>query len=90
MSALNLTEKDYDIYIPTLRGVFKSIHAKLLTFVESSLYDTLILLIVVFNTVMMCMSGLVDTEGQPWDTIDYAFTTIFLIDVGLKIIAYGQ
>ena len=70
MTGLNLTEKDYDIYIPTLKGVFKSIHAKLLTFVEASLYDTLILLIVMFNTVMMCMSGLVDTEGEPWDTID--------------------
>ena len=35
------------------------------------------------------MAGLVNIEGEPWDTIDYAFTNIFLIDVMLKVIAYG-
>lgn len=86
---MNLTQKEYDIYVPSVKGIFISMHAKLLSFVEASLYDTIILLIVVFNTIMMCMSGLVNVEGEPWDTIDYAFTTIFVIDVTFKIIAYG-
>ena len=89
ISSLNLTQKDYDIYIPSLKGIFINLHSKLLYLVETSFYDSALLLIVIFNTILMCMSGLVAVDGELWDSINYVLTTIFMLDVILKVVAYG-
>jgi hypothetical protein len=47
------------------------------------------LLFVIANTVILAMNGLVDTEKEPYTTLNTVFTTAFTVDLVLKIFAFG-
>ena len=54
-------------------------------------YDTVIFTLVVLNTILLCLNGLVDTSNDPIDymsQLNYIFTMAFLTDVTLKLLAY--
>ena len=48
------------------------------------------LMIVMVNTSIMAMSGFVNTDGEPYVTINLSFTILFAIDLAVKVFAYGM
>lgn len=44
---------------------------------------------VVANTILLSMTGLVNTDNPPYSTLNTIFTFVFTIDATLKIFAYG-
>jgi hypothetical protein len=48
------------------------------------------LLIVFANTTLMAMSGFVNTDAEPYATINLVFTIMFAIDLSVKVFAYGM
>ena len=60
-----------------------------LLFVSTTFYDNFMLLIVLANTALMSMSGLVNTDSEPYVTISLAFTIVFALDLSVKVFAYG-
>ena len=48
------------------------------------------LTIVMINTSIMAMSGFVDTDKDPYVTINLSFTVLFAIDLAVKVFAYGM
>lgn len=56
-------------------------------------YDAILFLLVLFNTIVLCLNGLVDTSNE--DTEEFMtklnkfFTMAFLADVVLKILSFG-
>lgn len=47
-------------------------------------------MIMMDNTSIMAMSGFVNTDGEPYVTINLSFTILFAIDLAVKIFAYGM
>jgi len=44
---------------------------------------------VLLNTVLMSLSGFVNTDNSPYSFISEAFTIVFIIDLSIKVFAYG-
>jgi len=70
-------------------GIFNVIRKKTLLFVTRPLYDNLMLICVIFNTVILAMNGFVNTDQAPYSTMNTFFTYIFTVDLVLKVFAYG-
>lgn len=47
------------------------------------------LLLVLANTIILSLNGLVDTSKSPFTNLNEAFTIMFAIDLGLKTFSYG-
>jgi hypothetical protein len=47
------------------------------------------LILVIANTVILAMNGLVDTDQSPYSDLNTVFTFAFTIDLFLKIFAFG-
>lgn len=56
----------------------------------TGLYDNFMLTMVMANTVLMCLNGLVDSDSTIVSTLNLAFTYIFTVDITLKLLAYGS
>ena len=72
-----------------MKGFLRVARKKTLLFVSSPIYDNFMLVIVLINTVMMSLSGFVNTDNPPYSNINFTFTNLFVVDLGLKIFAYG-
>lgn len=70
-------------------GIFTVIRQKTVLIIEKPLYDNSILLFVIGNTVILALTGMVDTNTVTFTNINLFFTIVFVIDLCLKIIAYG-
>ena len=58
---------------------------------ENQYFEYLILLSVVLNTFVLAMDGTLVEEEQvkALDTMNYTFTMVFSVEMGLKILGYG-
>lgn len=70
-------------------GIINVIRKKTLLFVTRPLYDNFMLICVIGNTIILSMSGFVNTDKSPYSDINEVFTFLFVIDLVLKIFAYG-
>jgi hypothetical protein len=72
-----------------LFGMLNVIRKKTLLFVTKPLYDNSMLIFVIANTVILSMSGLVDTSQTPYAQLNTIFTFLFAADLLLKVFAFG-
>lgn len=86
---INMKTEEYEIHIKGMLGFFRVLRKKIYLFVTHSAYDNFILLIVLMNTTLMALSGYVQTDVSPYSYINEAFTIVFIIDLALKLYAYG-
>jgi hypothetical protein len=89
VSSLNITEEEYEIYIQGYSGIFKVIRNKIGMVLSTSYYDNFMLFMVIANTIVLCLSGYIDSNSPILQMLNNIFTYIFTVDVTLKIIAYG-
>jgi hypothetical protein len=89
LDKINIKPEEYEIYMTGILGVFNVMRKKVLLFVSRPVYDNSMLLIVLINTVIMSMNGLVDTDQSPYSDMNTIFTYVFAVDLFLKIFAYG-
>ncbi len=71
-------------------GVVNVLRKKTLLFVTQPLYDNLMLVLVIVNTVILSMNGLVDTDQSPYAEMNTVFTFVFAADLVLKVFAFGM
>lgn len=88
--SLNIADEEYEIYIEGVSGVFKVFRNRIGMLLATSFYDNLMLLLVLANTVIMCLNGLVDSNSSAINALNLVFTYAFTIDVTLKLVAYGS
>ena len=81
--------EEYDIHIKGILGLFIVLRKKIVLTVSHSAYDNFVLIIVVLNTALMSMSGYVGIDMPPYTYINLTFTVIFILDLSLKLLAYG-
>lgn len=84
-----MRKEEYEINIRGVVGFWRVARKQTLLFVSAPFYDNFVLLIVMANTILMAMSGFVNTDGDPYSTISLAFSILFAIDLGVKVFAYG-
>jgi hypothetical protein len=73
-----------------LNGIILAFRRIVLSFTESRIYDSSIMICVLMNTVVLALDGLVGVKGETVLTsFNLAFTYIFTADMGLKIIGMG-
>jgi hypothetical protein len=89
LEKINIKPEEYEIYMTGIFGIFNVMRKKVLLFVSRPLYDNAMLIIVLINTVIMSMNGLVDTDQSPYSDMNTIFTYVFAVDLFLKIFAYG-
>ena len=89
LDKINMRDEEYEIYVKGLFGILNVVRKKTLLFITRPLYDNFMLLLVILNTVMLSMNGLVDTEKAPYSDINLFFTFAFAIDLILKVFAFG-
>lgn len=70
-------------------GMLNVVRKKTLLFVTKPVYDNFMLILVIANTVILSMSGLVDTSQTPYAQLNTIFTFLFAADLLLKIFAFG-
>ncbi|CAD8079148.1 unnamed protein product [Paramecium primaurelia] len=88
MQALNYTINVYEIWLPGVSGIIKVIRVKLLNLIQSEYFNRSINLCVAFNTIILALEGLV-TDNDLLSNFNLAFTIIFIIELGLKLIGLG-
>lgn len=84
-----MKSEEYEVFVKGFFGILNVIRKKMLLFVTRPLYDNTMLIMVIANTIILSMNGLVDTDKPPFTDLNTAFTFIFAADLVLKIIAYG-
>lgn len=62
---------------------------KTLLFISREAYDNFMLVVVLVNTVLMSLTGLVNTDQNPYAMINSVCSYFFMSDLALKLIAYG-
>jgi len=85
---MNYTEDDYYIYLDGCIGVIKNMRRKIYYLVDSKLFGIIMNGSVAINTLIMALDGLVSDESILND-FNYAFTIIFTIELGLKLLGLG-
>ena len=73
------------------RGYVKRGRVMVRALVRTSIYDNFFILCVIINTVILTIDhyGISPSTSNVLDLFNYAFTIIFAIEMGLKIIAIG-
>lgn len=87
------TEEEYNIWIDGSFGLFKIFRNKVRVLLLSNFYDGLVLTLVVGNTVILSLNGLVSAESEALDylaTINNLMTVFFSTDLILKMLAYDM
>ncbi|EAR94798.2 cation channel family protein (macronuclear) [Tetrahymena thermophila SB210] len=69
-------------------GIVNAFRRRVRMLVQTPLYENLIMIAVVMNTVILSLDGSVDNQSI-LDQFNQAFTYIFAIDMGLKLIGLG-
>lgn len=88
MLALNYSLDIYEIWLPGISGIIKVIRVKLTSLITSEYFNRAINLCVAFNTIVLALDGLV-TDDDLLSNFNFAFTIIFIIELGLKLIGLG-
>ncbi|CAD8184566.1 unnamed protein product [Paramecium pentaurelia] len=88
MLALNYTINIYEIWLPGISGIIKVFRVKLLNLISSEYFNRLINMCVTFNTIVLALDGLV-TDDKLLSDFNLAFTIIFIIELGFKLIGLG-
>lgn len=92
LKALNSRSYDKEIWLIGFKGKFRLFQKHLLRFIEGKIFDNSMIICVLFNTVILAMDGLftdVDTTAL-FTKLNLAFTVIFSIEMGSKIMGYGM
>lgn len=61
MKTLNYSEDDYFIWLAGITGIFKNLRRKLLIVVTSKIFDFLMNVAVLINTVILALDGILNT-----------------------------
>ncbi|KAL4482140.1 hypothetical protein ABPG72_014953 [Tetrahymena utriculariae] len=69
-------------------GIVNAFRRRVRMLVQAPLYENLIMIVVVMNTVILSLDGSVNDQ-EILDQFNQAFTYIFVIDMGLKLIGLG-
>lgn len=88
MLALNYTINIYEIWLPGISGIIIVFRVKLLNLISSEYFNRLINMCVAFNTIVLALDGLV-TDDKLLSDFNLAFTIIFIIELGFKLIGLG-
>ncbi|CAK85661.1 unnamed protein product (macronuclear) [Paramecium tetraurelia] len=88
MLALNYTINIYEIWLPGISGIFKVFRVKLQNLIQSEYFNRLINFCVACNTIVLALDGLV-TNDKLLSDLNLAFTIIFIIELGFKLIGLG-
>lgn len=72
-----------------MSGIIKVIRNKICIVICSPIYDNLMLILVLANTIVLSLTGLVDSDIIELKILNSIFTYSFALDVSLKLIAYG-
>lgn len=84
-----MKNEEYEVHIKGLLGMLRVLRKKLFLVVSHPAYDNIVLLVVFLNTALMSLSGYVPTDDPPYSNLNEAFTYLFIIDLSLKLFAYG-
>lgn len=63
VSSLNIVNEEYEIYIQGVSGVFKVLRNRIGMLLATSFYDNLMLMMVLANTLIMSLNGIVDSDS---------------------------
>lgn len=63
---------------------------KTLLFIKTPFYDNFMLLFVIGNTLTLSLNGFFNTDSDAFLTINYIFTSVFTVDITLKLFGYGM
>jgi len=87
--ALNL--QDWDIWRPGFFGVIHALQRKAKAFSLTSVFNTIIMLSVFLNTIILCCNGLVTNASvnNTFNDFNTAFTIIFALEMAIKIFGFG-
>lgn len=72
-----------------LFGIINVLRKKTLLFINKPIYENSMLLFVIANTLTLSLNGLVETDSGPLVQLNFVFTIVFAVDLGVKIFAYG-
>ncbi|CAD8053314.1 unnamed protein product [Paramecium primaurelia] len=86
LQGMNFSKSDYMIYMT--KDMLKMLQFKLFLIVDSRYFNMCLNLAVFMNTVILCLDGLVN-NSEDLNSFNLAFTILFTIEMGLKIIGYG-
>ena len=90
MKSYNYAKKDYEIWQAGFYGLCQGFRRLIRNVALSNWMNTFLILCVLGNTIVLTMDGLVDQEGEfILSQCNLAFTYIFTIDMGMKIIGMG-
>lgn len=86
-----LNKQDYDIWRPGVLGVLHACRRQVRVLVESGLFNGIIMLFVLLNTLLLATEGLItDTDTlNALSTMNTVFTFCFTAEMALKIFALG-
>lgn len=85
-----LSRQNCNIWLSGFWGNFKVFRGKVKSFMESETINYLILGLVIANTIVLCLYGLVDREDESrLDTANLVFTVCFITEMILKVFACG-
>ena len=81
-------KSNYIIWNKPMKGTFKSI---LRDVVDSEIFENCIMAVIFLNMIIMCLSfdGCSERWTQSLKTLNYLFTSIFIVECILKILGYG-
>jgi hypothetical protein len=73
-----------------LYGLWMAFRRIMMSIVDNSMYGSAIMACVLVNVIILASDGLVDKKTTAlFNKFNYAFTLIFTIDMGLKLVAMG-
>lgn len=84
-----MRDEEYEIYVKGFFGIINVIRKKTLLFISRPAYDNTVLLLVIFNTALMSLSGYVNSDIPPVSLMSSACSYLFIVDLCLKLTAYG-
>ena len=87
--SLNL--QDWDIWRPGVLGVFHGIRRKIRSVIQSTIFNSIVLICVFLNTIILACNGLVknDDVNQVFIDLNTVFIIIFATEMFLKIVGLG-
>lgn len=91
LHALSSSSYDKDIWLLGITGKIRLFQKHLGKFVDGKIFDNLMIISVIINTVILAMDGLFtdQTTITLFQLFNLSFTIIFAIEMGTKIVAYG-
>ncbi|KAL4477028.1 hypothetical protein ABPG72_011725 [Tetrahymena utriculariae] len=71
-------------------GLVQAFRRRIRTLVTHQLFENLVMLFVLSNTIILCLDGIVpNSSSATLNQLNQAFTILFAVDMGLKLIGLG-